>query len=41
VNKNFAIRVAQLDYLRARIDDDQGLNNLRYSVGVVIRLGAR
>jgi opacity protein-like surface antigen len=41
VNKNFAVRIAQLDYLRARIDDDQGLNNLRYSAGVVIRLGAR
>lgn len=41
MNNNFAIRIAQLDYLRARIDADEGLNNLRYSVGGVIRLGAR
>lgn len=40
VNNNFAIRVAQLDFLQARVED-QGVNNLRYSVGVVIRLGAR
>jgi len=39
-HNNFAIRIGQLDYLRARVDD-QGLNNLRYSVGVVIRMGSR
>jgi opacity protein-like surface antigen len=40
VHDKFAIRVAQLDYLQARVDG-RGLNNLRYSVGVVIRMGNR
>ena len=39
-HNNFAIRLAQLDYLGAR-SGGEGLNNLRYSVGVVIRLGNR
>jgi opacity protein-like surface antigen len=40
VHNNFAIRLAQLDYLGARAGGD-GLNNFRYSAGVVIRLGNR
>jgi len=40
VHNNFAIRLAQLDYLGARAGGE-GLNNFRYSVGVVIRLGNR
>ncbi len=40
VHDNFAIRVGQLDYLRTNLAGE-GLNNLRYSVGVVIRLGNR
>ncbi|MGH9752921.1 MAG: outer membrane beta-barrel protein [Blastocatellia bacterium] len=37
---NFAIRIAQLDYLQARVDGE-GVNSLRFSAGVVIRLGKR
>ncbi|HKQ73807.1 MAG TPA: outer membrane beta-barrel protein [Blastocatellia bacterium] len=37
---NFAIRIAQLDYIQARVAG-QGLNNLRYSAGVVLRFGKR
>jgi opacity protein-like surface antigen len=40
VHDNLAIRVAQLDYLGARAGGE-GLNNFRYSVGIVIRLGNR
>jgi len=40
VHNNLAIRLAQLDYLGAR-GGGQGLDNFRYSVGVVIRLGNR
>jgi opacity protein-like surface antigen len=40
VHDNFAIRLGQVDYLRTKIADE-GLNNLRYSVGFVIRLGNR
>jgi opacity protein-like surface antigen len=40
VNDNFAIRVAQIDYLEAKIADPAG-NNFRYSAGIVIRLGKR
>jgi opacity protein-like surface antigen len=40
VHNNFAIRVAQLDFLQARAGG-QGLNNFRFSAGVVIRLGNR
>jgi len=40
VNDNFAIRLAQLDYLGARVGGE-GLNSLRYSVGIVIRFGKR
>ncbi len=40
VHDNFAIRVAQLDFLQARAGGES-LNNFRYSVGVVIRLGAQ
>jgi len=40
VHDNFAIRVAQLDYLHARVAS-QGLNNLRYSAGIVLRFGKR
>ncbi len=40
VHDNFAIRIAQLDYIQARIGGE-GLNNLRYSAGVVIRFGKR
>jgi opacity protein-like surface antigen len=39
-HKNFAIRVAQLDYLGAR-GGGVRLNSFRYSAGVVIRLGNR
>jgi opacity protein-like surface antigen len=39
-HKNFAIRVAQLDYLGARGGGIR-LNSFRYSAGVVIRLGNR
>jgi hypothetical protein len=38
VHNNFAIRVVQLDFLQARVDGE-GVNSLRYSVGVVLRLG--
>lgn len=37
---NFAIRIAQLDYIQARVAGER-LNNLRYSAGVVIRFGKR
>lgn len=40
VNDNFAIRVAQIDYLGDKLGGETG-NNFRYSVGVVIRLGKR
>jgi opacity protein-like surface antigen len=40
VHKNLAIRFGQVDYLGARAGG-RGLNNFRYSVGVVIRLGNR
>jgi hypothetical protein len=40
VHNNFAIRVAQLDFLQARAGGE-GLNNFRFSVGVVIRLANR
>jgi opacity protein-like surface antigen len=40
VNDNFAIRVAQVDYLGDKVADEMG-NNFRFSVGVVIRLGKR
>jgi len=40
VHNNFAIRLGQLDYLGARAGGE-GLNNFRYSVGAVIRLGNR
>ncbi|HEU0184713.1 MAG TPA: outer membrane beta-barrel protein [Blastocatellia bacterium] len=39
-HKNFAIRVAQLDYLGVR-GGGARLNGFRYSAGVVIRLGNR
>jgi opacity protein-like surface antigen len=39
-HKNFAIRIGQVDYLAARAGGE-GLNNFRFSVGVVIRLGNR
>jgi hypothetical protein len=44
VNDNFAIRVAQIDYLRDKLGDQLGShtgNNFRYSAGIVIRLGKR
>jgi opacity protein-like surface antigen len=40
VNDNFAIRVAQVDYLGDKLGGETA-NNFRYSVGVVIRLGKR
>jgi opacity protein-like surface antigen len=40
VHKNLAIRVGQVDYLGARAGGE-GINNFRFSVGVVIRLGNR
>jgi opacity protein-like surface antigen len=40
VNDNFAIRVAQVDYLGDKLGRGTA-NNFRYSVGVVIRLGKR
>ena len=40
VNDNFAIRVAQVDYLGDKLREATA-NNFRYSVGVVIRLGKR
>ena len=40
VNDNFAIRVAQVDYLGYKLSAETG-NNFRYSVGIVIRLGKR
>jgi opacity protein-like surface antigen len=40
VHRNFAIRLGQVDYLAARARAE-GLNNFRFSVGVVIRLGNR
>jgi opacity protein-like surface antigen len=40
VHDNFAIRVAQVDYLAERLGGETG-NNFRYSAGVVIRLGKR
>jgi opacity protein-like surface antigen len=40
VNDNFAIRVAQVDYLGDKLRGETA-NNFRYSVGVVIRLGKR
>jgi hypothetical protein len=41
VHDNFAIRLGQLDFLQARVADIGGVNSLRYSVGVVIRLSNR
>jgi len=44
VNDNFAIRVAQIDYLGDKLGDKLGShtgNNFRYSTGIVIRLGKR
>jgi opacity protein-like surface antigen len=44
VNDNFAVRVAQVDYLEykfAHLNTSQRRNNFRYSAGVVIRLGKR
>jgi len=40
VHDNFAIRIAQLDYIQARVAGE-GLNNLRYSAGIVLRFGKR
>ena len=40
VNDNFALRVAQVDYLGDKLREATA-NNFRYSVGVVIRLGKR
>jgi len=40
VNDNFAIRVAQVDYLGDKLGGETA-NNFRYSVGIVIRLGKR
>ena len=40
VHNNLAIRLGQVDYLGARAGGE-GINNFRYSVGVVIRLGNR
>jgi len=40
VHKNFAIRLAQLDYLGARGNGGK-FNSFRYSAGVVLRLGNR
>ena len=40
VHNNLAIRLGQVDYLGARAGGE-GLDNFRYSVGVVIRLGNR
>jgi opacity protein-like surface antigen len=40
VHKNLAIRVAQVDYLGTKAGDEN-LNNFRFSVGVVLRLGNR
>jgi opacity protein-like surface antigen len=40
VHKNLAIRAAQLDYLGAR-SGGAGINNFRYSAGIVLRLGNR
>jgi opacity protein-like surface antigen len=40
VNDNFAVRVAQVDYLGDKVGGETG-NNFRYSVGIVIRLGKR
>jgi opacity protein-like surface antigen len=40
VHKNFAVRIGQLDFLQARFDEGK-VNNLRFSVGVVIRMGNR
>ena len=39
-HNNFAMRIAQQGYLQARVRGE-GLNGLRYSVGVVIRMGNR
>lgn len=44
VNDNFAIRVAQVDYLDYKfvhLNTSQRKNNFRYSAGIVIRLGKR
>jgi opacity protein-like surface antigen len=44
VNDNFAIRVAQVDYLDYKfvhLNASQRRNNFRYSAGIVIRLGKR
>ncbi|MGH9752637.1 MAG: outer membrane beta-barrel protein [Blastocatellia bacterium] len=40
VSDNFAIRVAQLDYLGSRFEGELS-GDFRYSVGIVIRLGKR
>ena len=40
MHNNFAIRLGQIDYLRARAGGE-GVTNFRYSVGAVIRLGNR
>jgi len=44
VNGNFAIRVAQIDYLGDKLGNILGShtgNNFRYSAGIVVRLGKR
>ena len=44
VNGNFAIRVAQIDYLEDKLGNILGShtgNNFRYSAGIVVRLGKR
>ncbi|HEY8458920.1 MAG TPA: outer membrane beta-barrel protein [Blastocatellia bacterium] len=40
VHKNLAVRVGQFDYLGARARGE-GINNFRFSAGVVLRLGNR
>jgi opacity protein-like surface antigen len=40
VRDNFAIRVAQLDFVQARVQGE-GINAFRFSTGVVFRLGNR
>lgn len=40
VHDNFAIRLGQVDYLRTKASD-LGLNSVRYSAGIVIRMGTR
>jgi opacity protein-like surface antigen len=40
LNERFSVRPVQLDYLMTRFGSDTQ-NNLRYSVGVVVRFGSR